>query len=218
MLTAVQAAAVIAAIAFTVLAAAGVYALVKLARLISQASGVVADFRVRSDLLRRAGELRRGPRARAAREDRCHHREHGRGQLQHRGTDRGCVDADRRGPHAARRPTRPARRRSPSACAARSRCAGPARPGRPGTCPEPAAKAMRTDAHSGPAALPAGQASRAGSRTAADGIQSRDGRDTRGRDDSSDGRETAGGHRNDPHDPPRVLAHRWRCRRRRRIS
>jgi uncharacterized protein YoxC len=51
MLTALQAAAVIAATAFAVLATAGVYALVKLARLISAASGVVADFRVRGDLL-----------------------------------------------------------------------------------------------------------------------------------------------------------------------
>jgi hypothetical protein len=51
MLTAVEAAAVIAAIAFAVLAAAGVYALIKLARLISDASGVAADFRVRSELL-----------------------------------------------------------------------------------------------------------------------------------------------------------------------
>ncbi len=51
MLTAVQAAAVVAAIAFAVLASAGVYTLVKLARLISAATGVVADLRVRSDLL-----------------------------------------------------------------------------------------------------------------------------------------------------------------------
>ena len=49
--TAVQVAAVIAAVAFAVLAAAGVYALVKLARLISAASAVVAEFRVRSDLV-----------------------------------------------------------------------------------------------------------------------------------------------------------------------
>src|SRR5260370_26708449 len=49
--TAVQVAAVIAAAAFAVLAAAGVYALVKLARLISAASAVVAEFRVRSDLV-----------------------------------------------------------------------------------------------------------------------------------------------------------------------
>ncbi len=51
MLTALQAAAVIAATAFAVLAIAGVYALVKLARLISAATGAVADFRVRGDLL-----------------------------------------------------------------------------------------------------------------------------------------------------------------------
>jgi uncharacterized protein YoxC len=49
MLTAAQAAALIAAIAFAVLAAAGVYALVRLARLISEASRVVAEFRTRSD-------------------------------------------------------------------------------------------------------------------------------------------------------------------------
>jgi hypothetical protein len=51
MLTALQAAAVVAAIAFAAAAAAGVYALVRLARLISAATGVVTDFRVRSDLL-----------------------------------------------------------------------------------------------------------------------------------------------------------------------
>ena len=51
MLTAVQAAALITAIAFVVLAAAGVYVLVKLARLISESSRVVAEFRTRSDLL-----------------------------------------------------------------------------------------------------------------------------------------------------------------------
>lgn len=51
MLTAVQAAALIAAIAFAVLAAAGVYVLVKLARLVAESSRVAAEFRTRSDLL-----------------------------------------------------------------------------------------------------------------------------------------------------------------------
>jgi uncharacterized protein YoxC len=49
--TAAQTAALIAAIAFAVLAAAGVYALVRLARLMSEASRAVADFRTRSDLM-----------------------------------------------------------------------------------------------------------------------------------------------------------------------
>ena len=51
MLTAGQAAALIAAISFAVLAGAGVYALVKLARLISEASRTVAQMRERTDLL-----------------------------------------------------------------------------------------------------------------------------------------------------------------------
>jgi uncharacterized protein YoxC len=51
MLTAGLAAALIAAISFAVLAGAGVYALVKLARLISEASRTVAEMRERTDLL-----------------------------------------------------------------------------------------------------------------------------------------------------------------------
>ncbi len=51
MVTAARAAVLIAAISFAVLTAAGVYTLVKLSRLISQASRVVADWRARSDLL-----------------------------------------------------------------------------------------------------------------------------------------------------------------------
>ncbi|HUK69920.1 MAG TPA: DUF948 domain-containing protein [Streptosporangiaceae bacterium] len=45
------AAALIAAIALAVLAAAGVYALVRLARLITEASRALAEFRTRSDLM-----------------------------------------------------------------------------------------------------------------------------------------------------------------------
>jgi uncharacterized protein YoxC len=51
MLTAGQAAALIAAISFAVLAGAGVYALVKLARLITETSRTVAEMRERTDLL-----------------------------------------------------------------------------------------------------------------------------------------------------------------------
>ncbi len=48
---AVQAAALIAAISFAVLAAAGAYTLIRLTRLISQASRAVTDWRTRSDSL-----------------------------------------------------------------------------------------------------------------------------------------------------------------------
>jgi hypothetical protein len=51
MLTAGQAAVLIAAVSFAVLAGAGVYALVKLARLISATTRAVDDLRVRGDLL-----------------------------------------------------------------------------------------------------------------------------------------------------------------------
>ncbi len=51
MLTAGQAAALIAAISFAALACAGVYTLIKLARLISQASRAVADVRADTDSL-----------------------------------------------------------------------------------------------------------------------------------------------------------------------
>lgn len=50
-MTAAQAAALIAAIAFAVLAAAGVYTLIRLSRLIAQASRAVSDWRTRSDVV-----------------------------------------------------------------------------------------------------------------------------------------------------------------------
>ncbi len=51
MVTAARAAALIAAISFAALAAVGVYTLVKLTRLISEASRLVAEWRMRSDLV-----------------------------------------------------------------------------------------------------------------------------------------------------------------------
>lgn len=56
MLTAGQAAALIAAVSFAALAAAGVYTLVKLARLISAASRAVSELRTRGDLLLRRAD------------------------------------------------------------------------------------------------------------------------------------------------------------------
>ncbi len=156
MLTAVQAAAVTAAIAFTVLAAAGVYALVKLARLISQASGVVADFRVRSDLLvGRANSAVDRAHEQLARTDAITE------SMDEVSSNIAELTADVSMLTGAVRTLLggPLGRLAAFSFGVRRAIAlrrpGAARPA--GHLPEAAAKAMRTDAHSGPVALPAGQ-------------------------------------------------------------
>jgi len=177
MLTAVQAAALIAAIAFAVLAAAGVYLLVKLARLVSESCSVAAEFRTRSDLLLgRANSAVDRAHEQLARTDAITaNMDEVSSNIAELTADvsmlTGAVRVLARSPlgqiagfsFGVRRAI--ALRRSGPASARRmgGRAAGHADPARPDPArpdparPDPARQAVRADARTGPAALPAGR-------------------------------------------------------------